>query len=115
MKITKNQLRRLIREQVGRYTTTSNRVMTPQEAAEKARSMGLQSGVVTYIVNEFQRHEDEGEFGGGREQGYGQIGTNGRLSWGQSWEGVLEELADAMGLIEDDPRAYEVFEAFFEE
>jgi hypothetical protein len=116
MKVTKNQLRRLIREQVSRYTTSSDRAMTPQEAHAKARELSLQPEVVDYIVKEFQRHEDEGEFSGGRGMGYGQVGTDGRLSWGQSWEGVLEELAEAMGFDEDDAwQAEEIFHQFFEE
>lgn len=104
-------------------TITVDRIMTTEEVSEKCDELGLFVGTPfgparKFIIDQFAEAqgcgEPEGHFGP-------YAGEDGRIGWGQSWETVAEELAEAMGkdpeagLYGEDPEFERVWNAFFQE
>jgi hypothetical protein len=129
MRIKLSELKKIIREEVSllneqldvEYDDDDNEeglddeTMTHQEAERKARSMKLPSKAIDFIVSEFIKHGDDSS--------YGQIGSDGKISYGQSWEDVFNDLADALGYDKDTydeneeqlAHVEKIFNEFFEE
>jgi hypothetical protein len=90
--------------------------MTGDEARARCEAQGLHEaypGAVTFIVeafremNERSQHTHDEWCGCGRAQNECErtTGEDGRIAWGQSWEGVYERLARAFGLTDDEVQA----------
>ena len=108
----------------GKFTVTSYRIMTPEEAFEKSQKLNLAQNVQDYIVKQFQSVNDRSDRDYSHREDYVDAeritGENGRIAWGMSWEGVFEELGEIMGYQEDEiwdePEALRAtYDEFFEE
>jgi len=116
---------------MSKYQRTVPRIMTPEEARTKCVEMGLDQRVTDHVVGEFQMMHDRAQ---SEHRTYCSCrnpvteceqttGEDGRLAWGQSWEGALEELAQAMGRdldaedldLDADEELQRVWDAFFQE
>lgn len=127
MKITIKTLKRIIREAVmseDKFSRTVNRIMTPEEAEERAREMGLDEALVAWLKKDFAEihsRRDERERNSRDFDEESGIGENGRAAFGRSWESQAEQLAEAMGLEPDaglygeNPEFERVWNAFYEE
>lgn len=94
-----------------------DRIMTPEEAAEKCVALGLNEDTTKWIVNEFERANDDIN-SGDIEEPERVTGKNGRLAVGQSWEDVRDELYFQMTgdeFEEELPEVEKVYNEFFEE
>lgn len=89
---------------------TVKRLMTNQEATDKARKMGLDDSTTRFIASEFAIANDI--------EATTLIGEDGRIAYGQTWHAVYESLERAMGVRPSrvlDERVERVWDAFFEE
>ena len=110
-------------------TITIRRMMTANEARERALDMGLSEDLADWLEGQFAEandYHDEFVRDNASDWDYEElqnrgVGENGRAAYGQSWENQAEELAEAMGLDRDaglfdqDPEFERVWNAFFEE
>lgn len=108
-----------------------SRIMTGDEARERATAMGLAPALVEWLGKEFEKFNQyleewlsDNPKASREEKEERGVGSNGRAALGQSWEDGMERLAEAMG-VEDpqnalcEPEKYpeveKVWDAFFEE
>jgi len=119
MKTTVGVLKKLIKDTMSenKFSRTVNRIMTGDEARERATEMGLAPEVVEWLGNDFKQMNKNVW---ARERDGDDIehmaGENGRAAMGMSWEHALEELAEVMGTEDlEDPQLNAVFDAFYEE
>lgn len=102
--------------------------MDADEARAKCAEMGLDEKVTTFVVGCFQkmndrsneRHDENCSCGMAQNECERTTGEDGRIAWGQSWESVMDDLADAMGLgndvdMDEHPDLNRVYDAFFQE
>lgn len=115
MKATIKELKGIIKEAVmaeDRFTRTVKRIMTGDEARERATEMGFSPEVVKFVGRDFDRMHDLYP----PDELEDMAGDNGRLALGMSWEHALEELARVMGIQDlDDEQLRTVYDAFYEE
>jgi len=108
-----------------------DRIMSPNEARAKCAEMKLDDRVTQFVVIQFEeKNSEDGHDWCGCRRGRHEPGecekiqtgeADGRIAWGQSWEGVAEELAEAFDVdpekYMDDPTSYtdvdRVWNAFF--
>ena len=122
-KMTQDMKKMTLREALGRFqraipARVESRIMTADEAIEKAQNMGLDSAVVEWISGEFTMMNERIDSGELEDDGYdveAVTGESGRMALGQSWDSVQSDLANVMGLDLEDPEVVRVFDAFFEE
>jgi hypothetical protein len=92
---------------------------TAEKAEALARSLQppddrpLSHKAIAFIVSEFTRHEYEGSFDPSTGEGYGIDNEDGRISFGQSWQDVWEELKVVLWADADDAAVDEIYEKFF--
>lgn len=110
------------------FTRTVSRLMTPEEAEERAKEMQLDPELVAWLKKEFVEihdYRDERERDEGRDfdEELG-VGENGRAAMGQSWDTQYSMLAEAMGFddawpdedfCKEHPEVERVWNAFFQE
>lgn len=108
-----------------------DRIMTPDEARAKCAQMCLDDKVTAFVVRCFEeKNSEDGHDWCGCKTGRNEPGeckniqsgdSDGRIAYGQSWEGVSEDLAEAFDVDPekylDDPTSYtdvdRVWNAFF--
>jgi len=112
---------------LNKFQRVVNRMMTGDEARERAYDMGLSEELVEFLGDDFDSmndfDDDHGDYDRDEEEG---VGENGRAALGQSHEYKFEELAEVMGIDQNDPAAWDaaleptsevskVYNAFYEE
>ena len=86
---------------------------TAEKAEALARSLQLPEQAITYIVSEFTRHEAEGSFDPSTGDGYGIDNDDGRISFGQSWQDVWDELQEVLWDDADEDAVDDIYNKFF--
>lgn len=87
-----------------------------KNAEALARRLRLPEAAVAFIVAEFKKHEAEGTFDRyDNPDGWGYDNGDGRIGWGQSHEGVREELEDVLWDDVDEDTVDNIFDKFFVE
>jgi hypothetical protein len=126
MKITRKQLKQLIKEELlkespwrpdldghGDYMVPDTTSATAEKAEALARSLQLPDQAITFIVSEFTRHEAEGSFDPSTGEGYGIDNEDGKIDFGQSWQDVWDELKDVLWDDADEDAVDEIYNKFF--
>jgi len=118
---------------MSKYQRTVPRIMTSDEARAKCAEAGLDDKVTEFVVGCFDQINDRSDAHHQQICSVGcrndsseceaTTGEDGKIAWEMSWEGVMDELAEAMGFDldaedychDDHPEIGRVWDLFFQE